>query len=140
MNEQKTLTIGELAKLSDIAISTLRHYERQGLLAPKARTAAGYRLYSIHQVATLTFIKNAKSVGLTLKIIKDLITCAHEKKHIEVVDRMSDHLKEVQQKIAELQNIETAIKDLVENCERHESFDDCPSIRKLFGFNKQCDI
>ncbi len=140
MIEPKTLTIGQLAKLSNINVSTLRHYERQGLLIPKTRSASGYRLYSSSQVATLRFIMNAKSVGLTLKVIKDLIEFAHDKEHIHVVDRMGEHLKEVQQKIAELKKIESAIKDLTENCERHKSFDDCPSIKKLFGFDDKCDI
>ncbi|MDF1654242.1 MAG: MerR family DNA-binding transcriptional regulator [Coxiellaceae bacterium] len=140
MAEQQTLTIGQLAKLSNINISTLRHYERQGLLIPKTRTAAGYRLYSSSQVAILKFIMNAKSVGLKLTVIKDLIDFAHRKEHITVVDRMSEHLEEVQHKIAELKKIESAIKELVGNCERHKSFDECPSIRKLFGFDSKCDI
>ena len=35
------LTSGQLAKKSAVGVETLRFYEREGLLAPPARTASG---------------------------------------------------------------------------------------------------
>jgi DNA-binding transcriptional MerR regulator len=40
-----TLTVGQLAELSGVTVRTLHHYDSVGLLAPKARSSAGYRLY-----------------------------------------------------------------------------------------------
>ena len=42
---------------------TLRYYERIGLLAPSARTEAGYRLYSDQDADRLAFIRRAQTLG-----------------------------------------------------------------------------
>jgi MerR family transcriptional regulator, thiopeptide resistance regulator len=39
-------TVGEVARLARISVRTLHHYDGIGLLAPSARSAGGYRLYS----------------------------------------------------------------------------------------------
>lgn len=44
--------IGELAKLTDNTIVTLRHYERLGLLGKIKRSPGGFRLYSGKAVYT----------------------------------------------------------------------------------------
>ncbi len=139
MSDQ-SLTIGQLAKASSIPLSTLRYYERKNILTPQSRSAAGYRLYSHKQIATIQFIHNAKSVGLSLKTIKILITLASEKKHASVVSSMNEHLIDIQTRINKLKKIETVIKDLLSNCEPEKPFDECPSLKKLFGFTDQCDI
>ena len=67
------MRIGELARLAGINPRTLRYYERIGLLAPSARTAAGYRLYSDKAADRLAFIRRAQSLGLALAEIADII-------------------------------------------------------------------
>jgi DNA-binding transcriptional MerR regulator len=52
-----TLTIGQLARRAGVSTSMLRFYEREGLLAPPARSAAGYRLYPESAVQALMYIK-----------------------------------------------------------------------------------
>jgi len=60
---ETTLTIGELAKQGSVATSLLRYYEKEGLLEPVGRTAAGYRLYSHDSVRHLRFIRKAQRYG-----------------------------------------------------------------------------
>jgi len=69
----KTLTIGALARRADINPRTLRYYERIGLLAPSARTDAGYRLYTERDATRLSFIRRAQALGLSLTEIADII-------------------------------------------------------------------
>jgi MerR family mercuric resistance operon transcriptional regulator len=40
------LRIGELAQAAGVPTSTVRYYERAGILEPSGRTAANYRFYS----------------------------------------------------------------------------------------------
>lgn len=40
------MTIGELARAAGVPTSTVRFYERRGLLKPDARTQANYRTYT----------------------------------------------------------------------------------------------
>ena len=67
------MRIGELAHLAGINPRTLRYYERIGLLAPSARTEAGYRLYSDADADRLAFIRRAQTLGLSLAEIADII-------------------------------------------------------------------
>ncbi|MHB1023092.1 MAG: MerR family transcriptional regulator [Acidobacteriaceae bacterium] len=46
---------------SRATVVKVRHYERQGLLAPAPRTNAGYRMFSSKSVQRIRFIKRAQS-------------------------------------------------------------------------------
>jgi MerR family Zn(II)-responsive transcriptional regulator of zntA len=39
-------TIGKVAARLAVSTDTLRHYEKNGLITPTSKTAAGYRLYN----------------------------------------------------------------------------------------------
>ena len=68
-----TLRIGALAADLGINPKTIRYYEAIGLLPEPRRTPAGYRLYGAADRDRLAFIAKAKSVGLTLDQIKEII-------------------------------------------------------------------
>jgi DNA-binding transcriptional MerR regulator len=68
-----TYTIGEVAERSGFSASALRYYEGIGLVAPAARTEAGYRIYDDHTLARLAFINRAKQLGCSLEDITDLV-------------------------------------------------------------------
>lgn len=67
------LTIGQLADQAGIARSALRYYEEQALIAPAARTGAGYRLYRPDTVERLLFIQRAQRLGFSLADIKAML-------------------------------------------------------------------
>lgn len=69
----ETLTIGQLAERVGLRPSTLRYYEEQGLLAPAARSEAGYRLYAPEAEQTLRFIQRAQRLGFSLADIRVLL-------------------------------------------------------------------
>jgi MerR family transcriptional regulator, copper efflux regulator len=55
--------IGTLAKRAGVRIDTVRYYERNGLLTPRARLASGYRPYGELEVSRLRFIRRAQVVA-----------------------------------------------------------------------------
>jgi DNA-binding transcriptional MerR regulator len=67
------LTIGKLARAAGLTVEGVRYYERQGLLDTPARSAAGYRLYAPDVLTRLTFIRQAKAMGLSLKEIRQIL-------------------------------------------------------------------
>jgi len=73
-----TLTIGELAKQGNVATSLLRYYEKEGLLVPAGRSAAGYRHYPADAVRHLRFIRKAQRYGFSLNDIKMMRGVAHQ--------------------------------------------------------------
>ncbi len=56
-----SLRTGELARLADVNVETLRFYERKGLLPVPPRRASGYREYSPEAVHLIQFVQRAKS-------------------------------------------------------------------------------
>jgi MerR family redox-sensitive transcriptional activator SoxR len=61
-----TMTIGEVANRSGTPASTIRYYERIGLL-PKARRESGRRVFGADAVRRLGLIRVATSAGFTLE-------------------------------------------------------------------------
>lgn len=69
-------TIGKLARRGGVTVSTIRHYERSGLLAAVRRTPGNFRLYDDDSVAVLRFVRRAKALGLTLRDMEAVLRCA----------------------------------------------------------------
>ena len=63
-------TIGEVARMMNIAPSTLRYYEKEGLLSLGVRASNGQRTYTDDDIATLSIIEYLKFCGLPLKEIR----------------------------------------------------------------------
>lgn len=67
------LKVGELAKRTGLTVRTLHHYDAIGLLAPSARSDAGYRLYNREDIARLHTIQALRQIGLPLSEIDKLL-------------------------------------------------------------------
>lgn len=67
------LTIGQAAQAAGLTRKALRVYEDKGLLTEAQRTTAGYRLYTDHDLELLTFIRRARTLGLRLDEIREVI-------------------------------------------------------------------
>jgi DNA-binding transcriptional MerR regulator len=65
--------IAELADQVGVPTSTVRYYERIGLVPSPARTASGYRDYDDDAAAQLLFITRARRMGLSCDQITDLL-------------------------------------------------------------------
>jgi DNA-binding transcriptional MerR regulator len=57
---------GQLARRAGVKDTTLRFYERAGMLAPPQRGANGYRDYGEEDLARVRFIRRAQELGFTL--------------------------------------------------------------------------
>lgn len=67
------MQIGQVAALTQLSIGTVRHYDDVGLVAPSARSAGGFRLYTDDDVNRLLVIRRMKPLGFTLAEMKDLL-------------------------------------------------------------------
>src|SRR5689334_6171141 len=73
MAAARTYRVSEFARLSGVTPRALRHYDRLGLLKPQ-RTAAGYRVYTDHDLERLVQIVALKFIGIPLDRIGRLAT------------------------------------------------------------------
>lgn len=67
------LQIGEVADRTGLSIKTIRHYDEVGLVAPSARSAGGFRLYTDADVDRLFAIRRMKPLGFTLDEMGELL-------------------------------------------------------------------
>lgn len=122
-----TYTIGELANAADVATSTVRYYERSGLLEPAARTESNYRVYGQEEVERLRFIRAAQSAGFTLEDIKSLILFrSGETPPCKEVRLLIEHrLSAVKGRLKELRHVETHLKTALKACKEGEEEGRC---------------
>ena len=67
-------SIGEVARMFRVSVSTLRHYEKIGLLAPEyVDPATGYRSYSTRQFECLNTIRYLRALEMPLEQIRDFL-------------------------------------------------------------------
>lgn len=72
MKATDRLPIGELARRTGLAVSAIRYYEAQGLIAPD-RNAGGQRRFPRSDIRRLSFVVIAQQFGFTLPQIRQLL-------------------------------------------------------------------
>jgi DNA-binding transcriptional MerR regulator len=75
MDADATLTIGEVADIVGVATSTLRYYERRGLVVADRRVS-GQRRYSGSTVRRIVFVQMLQDAGLSLDDIQEMLGAA----------------------------------------------------------------
>lgn len=70
------LTMIELARLAGVPRTTLRFYERRGLLPAPARTSGNYRLYDPSVAVRVRFTRRAQELGFTLAEVATFLAAA----------------------------------------------------------------
>lgn len=69
----QALTIGQAAEAAGLTRKAARVYEAKGLLPRAERSLAGYRLYTPDDVELLTFIRQARALGLHLDDVREVL-------------------------------------------------------------------
>jgi MerR family mercuric resistance operon transcriptional regulator len=128
------LTIGELARVAGVPTSTIRFYERRGLLKPDARTRANYRTYSASSAERLNFIRAAQTSGFSLKDICEMLalTYSNEPPCEEVTALIQRRLEDIKKRLRELTRIERALSIALKSCCKGGP-DWCNEIERLKG-------
>lgn len=67
------MTIGQAARAAGLTRKAVRIYEAKGLLPEVERSTAGYRLYTPDDVELLTFIHQARALGLHLDDVREVL-------------------------------------------------------------------
>ena len=126
-------TIGDLAREAGVPISTVRYYERTGLLEADSRSDANYRLYGNEAVERLRFIRSAQSAGFTLADIKALlqIRSGNTTRCAEVRVLVEQRLANVKERIEEFKSVEKVLKSFLKICRQAQDDDPCDVIDRL---------
>ncbi len=111
------LSIGQMAKMNQISVQTLRLYDKMGLLQPAyINQETGYRYYDMKQNATLDMIQYMKGAGMTLKEISHVF----EQKDYSLLNRMlQNHLHQIDQEVEALHLKQKAIQRMICSYDRY---------------------
>ena len=71
-------TVGEMAKKLNVAPSTLRYYDKEGLLPFVERSGGGIRMFKDEDFEWLSIIERLKKTGMPIKDIKTFIDWCFE--------------------------------------------------------------
>jgi MerR family transcriptional regulator, copper efflux regulator len=129
-----SLTIGNAARMAGVGVETIRFYERKGLIdQPKKPISGGYRAYSRQIVQRICFVRQAQELGFSLREIEVLLNLrADPDSDCSAVQRQaSEKLAEVEHKIAQLQLIGKALRDVIAACPSRGGLEGCSIIAAM---------
>jgi MerR family copper efflux transcriptional regulator len=127
------MTIGRIARAAGASVETIRFYEREGLLEHPARSASGYRNYPPAAVVRLRFIRQAKELGFSLNEIRELLALrvVPGKSCSNVRARTERKIADIDQRIAALKRMKTALAKLATACSGRGPTSKCPILDAL---------
>jgi Cd(II)/Pb(II)-responsive transcriptional regulator len=119
--------IGALAEATGTPVETIRFYEKEGLLPPPARADNNYRVYLPAHVERLAFIRQCRSLDMTLDEIRVLIDLRQVSAQDcgEVNTLLDEHIAHVNERIRELRGLQKQLKELRARCAAPSAMTDC---------------
>lgn len=130
----QALMIGEVAKRAGVGIDTVRFYEREGLIDEPPRRPSGYRQYPPDTVQRVRFIRRAKELGFTLPEIQELISLRDGgagRRRKDVLILAQAKMRDIDQRLAKLQAMRSALYGLIETCACGQGRPTCPILEAL---------
>jgi DNA-binding transcriptional MerR regulator len=134
------LTTGDMARLSQNTLRTVRFYEEEGLVSPGQRTSGGHRLFTLHELKKLLLITDLRAAGLTLEEIREMLRAKDRARtgaaaSREVVTRIGTQLELMTTRVSLLRRLITEL----ESTKKHlEECMDCNDLRRFSNGCKDC--
>lgn len=127
------MRIGELATLTHTSVETIRFYEREQLLAAPGRSEGNYRIYGAVHAERLSFIRHCRGLDMTLDEIRVLLRFkdAPTGNCLVVNELLDEHIGHVAERIQELRQLETQLKNLREACLGGQQAQHCGILNEL---------
>lgn len=126
-------TIGQLADAVGVKRSTIRYYEREGLLKPAGRSPHGYRQYDRTSLERLRFIRAAQAAGFALDDIKTLLRLRDRNQPPceQVCDLVDSRLQQIERQLADLSQVRQVLWDARQRCEAGQVDQTCAVLDQL---------
>ena len=128
------MNIGEAARSSGVPAKTIRYYESIGLIPAASRSESGYRSFGRIDIDTLRFVQRARSLGFSVKDVARLLDLWRDRSRAssDVKALATEHVGEIDRKIAELRSMRDTLQNLAERC-HGDHRPDCPILDGIAG-------
>ncbi|MEK0085802.1 Cu(I)-responsive transcriptional regulator [Benzoatithermus flavus] len=126
------MNIGEAAKRTGLPAKTIRYYEDIGLVVPSGRRENNYRDYGEQDVHLLQFVARARSLGFSVENCRELLSLYRDQHRAsaDVKALAEARIRDIEQKIRELEAMKATLQDLVARCHGDDR-PDCPILSDL---------
>ena len=111
------MNIGEVAKMAELPIKTIRYYEEIGFIQPE-RSANGYRSFRVSDVHKLAFLGRARSLGFSIEDCRALLQLYENdtRASADVKQIAQENLARIDAKVKELKAMRNTLSDLIDAC------------------------
>lgn len=103
---------GEFARMAQVSLRTIRYYDKQNILKPSLVTDSGARFYTDRDFVRLQQILLLKYLGFSLDDIREMTVADPDYRFM--LNSLNIQLKLVQDRIEQMQLVESAIQDTAE--------------------------
>jgi MerR family transcriptional regulator, thiopeptide resistance regulator len=103
-------SVGQVSAFAGVTVRTLHHYDRAGLLSPRGRSGAGYRLYSDADLARLQQILFYRELGFSLDEIADIL----KDPQANALEHLQARLRQLSEEIGRLQRLTEVAEQAIE--------------------------
>lgn len=104
----------DLAAAAGVPVSTIRFYERRGLIAEPDRSIGGYRRYPEAAAARVRFIGRAKALGFTLSEIAGFLELSDRGGPPPVDGFVANRLADLDRRVDDLLRVRAALISLAD--------------------------
>jgi MerR family transcriptional regulator, mercuric resistance operon regulatory protein len=133
-SDRTTLGIGELAKLAECRVDTIRYYERIGLMPKPQRTEGKQRRYSEQQARQLLFIRRLRDLGFSVDEASGFLAMRRQDSYgCTDFKRIADaRVAQIREQIDKLRHLERRLRDISSHCAEGVNTN-CGVIEALWG-------
>ncbi|MGK2924595.1 MAG: Cd(II)/Pb(II)-responsive transcriptional regulator [Lysobacterales bacterium] len=127
------IKIGDLAKRTGCEVVTIRYYEKEGLMPEPPRSEGNFRLYGEAHIERLQFIRNCRSLDMTLEEVRALLELRDVpvQECGEVNALLDEHIRGVEVRVEALLRLKQSLVSLREKCSGSWPTDSCPILQGL---------
>src|SRR5215470_20312645 len=128
-------TIGQLARVAGVPTTTLRYYERAGLVHPTTRGENTYRLYAAQTLDIIRFIRAAQAAGFTLDDVRTLLALQAGDLALckDIQPLIAKRLAEVSQRLKAMRHIQCLLQSFLALCHAQDQNALCHVVGTLSG-------
>lgn len=110
------MKIGQLAEVTGVSASSIRFYEKHGLIPPPRREENGYRDYPEAMISRIRTIAMSKSLGFSLSEIRRFLPIDPGDRiaRPDVIANLNQKLTDVDQKMRDLREIRRKLVEMID--------------------------
>ncbi|MFZ3234263.1 MAG: SDR family oxidoreductase [Stellaceae bacterium] len=116
-SDRTTLSIGELARLAECQVDTIRYYERIGIMPKPERSEGKQRRYNEQQARQLLFIRRLRDLGFSVEEASGFLAMRRQDSYgCADFTRIADAwVARIRQQINQLRRLERPARHLINN-------------------------